>query len=324
MTNTTNSILVHLNMEIAVRNIEDLYTNTLTEETKRSYMQTIKEFFNVQELHMISVEDMQRVTPDMANAYAHALLDKGISKATINKKLSALQNFYKFLCRRNIGIMTYNPFSTDEGAIRFKNASKDYSNKRVLSAQEVKALFDSAKSEEGIVGLRDLLILEMLATTGMRRAEICGIKIGDIKLNLGKKIIEITGKGDKTRMIVVSNKVDKLITDYLDARGVTYQDKDLPLITTHSPRGTGEPMTPNTVYRVVKKHADNAGIDADSISPHALRATYATTVYDQLDMNVNTIRELMGHSSVATTQRYIKSVNMIRNNPADTLDNMFK
>ncbi|MEE1071217.1 MAG: tyrosine-type recombinase/integrase [Cellulosilyticum sp.] len=324
MTNTTNSILVHSNMEIAPVSIEDLYTNTLTAETKRSYMQTIKEFFNVQELHEISIEDMQCVTPDMANAYAHKLLDKGIAKATINKKLSALQNFYKFLCRRNIGIMTYNPFSTDEGCIRFKNASKDYSDKRVLAPEEIKALFDSARNVGGIIGLRDLLILEMLATTGMRRAEICGIKIGDIKLNLGKKIIEITGKGDKTRMIVVSGKVDKLIDEYLDARGVTYKDKDLPLLTTHSPRGTGKPMTANTVYRAVKAHADNAGIDADSISPHALRATYATTVYDQLDMNVNTIRELMGHSSVATTQRYIKSVNMIKNNPADTLDNMFK
>lgn len=324
MTNMTNSILVHSNMEIAPVNIEDLYTNTLTAETKRSYMQTIKEFFEVNELSQISIEDMQKVTPDMANEYAHRLLDKGIHKATINKKLSALQNFYKFLCRRNIGICSYNPFSTDEGAIRFKNASKDYSDKRVLSAEEVKALFESARNTEGIKGVRDLLILELLATTGMRRAELCGIKIGDIKLNLGKKVIEITGKGDKTRMIVVSGNVDKLIDQYLTARGVTYQDKDLPLLTTHSPRSTGKPMTANTVYRAVKEHADNAGIDADSISPHALRATYATTVYDNLDMDVNTIRQLMGHSSQNTTIRYIKSVNMIRNNPADKLDNMFK
>lgn len=324
MTNMTNSILVHSNMEIAPVNIEDLYTNTLTAETKRSYVQTIKEFFGVEDLSKISVEDMRKVTPDMANEYAHNLLSKGIHKATINKKLSALQNFYKFLCRRTIGIMTYNPFSTDEGCIRFKNASKDYSDKRVLSPEEVNRLFESARNTEGIKGIRDLLILELLATTGMRRAEICGIKVGDIKLNLGKKIIEITGKGDKTRMIVVSKNVDKLIDQYLAARGITYKDKDQPLITTHSPRGTGKPMTTNTVYRVVKEHADNAGIDADTISPHALRATYATTVYDELDMDVNTIRELMGHSSQATTQRYIKSVNMIKNNPADKLDNMFK
>lgn len=324
MTNTTNSILVHSNMEIAPVSIENLYTNTLTAETKRSYVQTIKEFFGVDDLSKISIEDMQKVTPDMANEYAHRLLNNGIHKATINKKLSALQNFYKFLCRRSIGIMSYNPFSTDEGCIRFKNASKDYSDKRVLSSKEVKALFDSARNTEGIKGIRDLLILELLATTGMRRAEICGIKIGDIKLNLGKKIIEITGKGDKTRMIVVSKAVDKLIDQYLNARGITYKDKDQPLLTTHSPRGTGKPMTTNTVYRAVKEHADNAGIDADSISPHALRATYATTVYDELDMDVNTIRELMGHSATQTTIRYIKSVNMIRKNPADKLDDMFK
>lgn len=324
MTNMTNSILVHSNMEIAPVNIEDLYTNTLTAETKRSYMQTIKEFFGVNELSQISIEDMQKVTPDMANEYAHRLLDKGLSPATINKKLSALQNFYKFLCRKSIGIMTYNPMNVDEGCIRFKNTTKNYSDKRTLTPEEVKALFESARNTDGIKGIRDLLILELLATTGMRRAEICGIKVGDIKLNLGKKIIEITGKGDKTRMIVVSKNVDKLIDQYLAARGITYKDKDQPLITTHSPRGTGKPMTANTVYRAVKEHADNAGIDADSISPHSIRHTYATTVYENINHDVNLLQSLMGHSSSSTTRRYIHTSEVITKNPANKLDELYK
>lgn len=318
------NIMEHRNYELQPVQLEDMYTKTLTEETKRSYMQTIKEFFGVEELNQISIQDMQSVTPDVANDYAHKLLAKGLKKATINKKLSALQSFYKFLCRRAIGVMPYNPFDPAEGSIRFKNASKDYSDKRVLSAEEVKGMFESARNTDGITGIRDLLVLELLATTGMRRAEICSINVGDIKLNLGKKIIEITGKGDKTRMIVLSGSADRLIDKYLDARGVSYSDKDEPLIVAHGNRANGSRLTTQGIYRIVKQHAEQAGIDADTISPHCLRATYATTVYDQLDMNVNDIRELMGHSSVATTQRYIKSANMIKNNPADKLANMFK
>ena len=319
-----NNIMEHRNYELQPVQLEDMYTKTLTEETKRSYMQTIKEFFGVDELNQISIQDMQSVTPDDANNFAHKLLEKGLKKATINKKLSALQSFYKFLCRRAVGVMTYNPFDPSEGSIRFKNASKDYSDKRVLAPEEIKKMFESAKNTPGVAGIRDLLVLELLATTGMRRAEICGINVGDIKLNLGKKIIEITGKGDKTRLVVLSGSADKLIDEYLAARKLTYNNKDKPLIVAHGNRANEQRLTTTGIYRIVKQHASQAGIDADTISPHCLRATFATTVYEKLNMNVNDIRELLGHAASSTTQRYIKSVNMIKNNPADKLDSMYK
>lgn len=307
-----NEILVHQNNELAKINIEEAYTRQLTEQTKRSYVQTIKEFFGKNNINDITVEEMQAVTPDMVNQYAHNLLYNGLSKATINKKLSALHNFYKFLCRRMVGVCAYNPFSTDEGAIRFKHTTKTYSDKRALSPEEVHLLFQSAKDTEGIVGTRDLLILMLLATTGARRAELCGIKIGDIHTNNGKKIIEILGKGNKTRIIVLSKGVEELIDKYLVARGLTYKDKEMPLITSHSHRSEpNEFITTNTIYRAVKTHADRAGIDADTISPHNLRHTFATVSYKELGISKDSLQELMGHSSSATTQRYIAASNMI-------------
>ena len=319
-----NELIMTSKYELAKQqNIEDMYTKTMTEKTKRSYMQTIKEFFEVQELSDVTVEDMQQVTPELANLYAHKLIEKGLSKATVNKKLSSLQNFYKFLCRRDIGIMTYNPFETNQGAIRFKNASKQYTDKRILTPDEIKTMICLAEKNNTIIGMRDTIVLLMLSTTGMRREELCSINIGDIRTYLGKKIIEITGKGDKRRLVVLSDKLVRLIDAYIKARGLTSKDKSAPLIASHGNRNCGNVDT-NTIYRVVKKYARLAGIDESTISPHAFRATYATILRDDLDMPVDDIQELMGHSNRQTTQRYIKSVKVIKDNPANKLNGMFE
>ena len=196
-----NNILVQGNTQLATVNVEEMFTNTLGKETKRAYVQAIKEFFG-KDLCNITIEDMQAVTPEMANKYAMNLLNNGLKRTSINRKLSALHSFYKFLCRRSVGIMTYNPFDSDEGCIRFKNAQKNYIAKRALVADEVKTMFDLAKMDNSIIGVRDLLVLELLATTGMRRAEVCEIKIGDIQLTQGVYAINIVGKGNKERIIV--------------------------------------------------------------------------------------------------------------------------
>lgn len=316
--------LTTMQHEVAQMNPYDLYTNTLTPMTKKNYISTIKGFFGVEDLSQITIDMLQSVTPEIVNLWANKQLEEGVAKSTINNKLSGLQNFYKFLCRRNIGIMSYNPFETSQGAIRFKNASKDYSDKRILSSKEMKKIFKEAEKEGGIIGARDLLVLELLATTGMRRAELCSIKIGDITTNMGTKLIQITGKGNKKRIVVISETVDVLIKNYLKLRGVSYQDKELPLIISHSSNADPtEHVTTMTIYRIVKKYADKAGLDADTISPHCMRATFATTSYGELGMDSDTIRELMGHTSQTTTQKYIKALRMVKTNPANKLDKMF-
>lgn len=320
----STELITTTNNEITKVDFCDMYTNTLTPITKMNYVSTIKEFFGVSDLSQITIEQIQSVTPDIANQYAHKLLAEGNAKSTINRKLSALHNFYKFLCRRNVGVMSYNPLSTDEGCIRFRNATKDYSDKRVLNQEEVVKLFKSAAKEGGILGKRDLLVLQLLATTGMRRAELCGIKIGDITTMSGKHIAQITGKGDKSRVIVIAEHVYELIKEYLNIRGVSMKDKELPLIISHS--SNADPtkhVDTTTIYRIVKKHADRAGIDADTISPHCIRATFATTAYAELGADKDTLQELMGHTSVSTTSRYIKAVKMLDNSPAEKLANMY-
>jgi integrase/recombinase XerC len=215
-----NIILIEKNLPEVKDNLEHIYTRTLTDETRRAYISTIKEFFHVESINDISTDMIQSVTPYIANDWANELYKNGLSPATINKKLSSLQNFYNFLCRHTINIMKYNPFATNEGCIRFKNAIKNYSDKRALSPEEVTRVFESVEIPEDktsvsyLLAMRDLIVLELLATTGMRRAELTPIKVGDIKPYTGKYIVNITGKGNKTRVMVIANKVKKHIDDY--------------------------------------------------------------------------------------------------------------
>ena len=300
-----NNILVQENTQLTTVNVEEMFTNTLGKETKRAYVQAIKEFFG-KDLCNITIEDMQAVTPEMANKYAMNLLNNGLKRTSINRKLSALHSFYKFLCRRSVGIMTYNPFDSDEGCIRFKNAQKNYIAKRALVADEVKTMFDLAKMDNSIIGVRDLLVLELLATTGMRRAEICEIKIGDIQFTQGVYAINIVGKGNKERIIVASNEVMGIINKYINMRGITMKDKDEYLLVSHANRKSGSgKVSTNMIYRIVKHYAELADIDPDTISPHTLRHTFATQGLRQ-GANIYTIKFLLGHTSVMTTERYIE------------------
>lgn len=317
-----NNILVQGNTQLETVNVEEMFTNTLGKETKRAYVQAIKEFFG-KDLCNITIEDMQAVTPEMANQYAMNLLNNGLKRTSINRKLAALHSFYKFLCRRSVGIMTYNPFDTDEGCIRFKNAQKNYIAKRALVTDEVKTMFDLAKMDNSIIGIRDLLVLELLATTGMRRAEICEIKIGDIQLTQGVYAINIVGKGNKERIIVASNEVMGIINKYMNMRGITMKDKDEYLLVSHANRKSGSgKVSTNMIYRIVKHYAELADIDPDTISPHTLRHTFATQCIG-MGTPIQDVQQLMGHASINTTELYNHSFNIINNNPAEKLTSMY-
>lgn len=326
-----NLVITNMNSIVKVEheNIESMYTNTLTVETKRSYMSTIREFFNVSEMSDITIEMLQAVDPYKANDWANSLIDKGNSPATINKKLSALQNFYNFLGRRTVGIMTYNPFSTNEGCVRFKNAIKAYSDKRALDPTEVVSLLRSVKfpknkdSKKYALALRDLIVMKLLVTTGMRRAEITGIKIGDIKIIYGRHVVEITGKGDKTRPMIISKSIKKDIDNYIEARGLTYRDADMPLITNHTSNGEENAViTEMTIYRIVKKYADISGIGVDDIAPHNLRHTFCTESL-KMGIDIHSVQDLMGHTNVETTRRYEHLVRTITDSPADALTDLY-
>lgn len=299
--------------------LEERYTNTLSEGTKQMYMSTIRNFFGVHSLNEIKQDDIVSVTVDMANAWAKYMYEEEkLSVATINNKLGAMCNFYGYLCRKSVGIMQYNPFCTSEGCVRYKN-TKNYSDHRTLSEEEIIALVSYKADSTKLEDVRNRVIILMLVTMGLRRAELVSIKINHIVKEFGRYMVTIVGKGNKARKLEIAPQVYVVLRQYLTLRGINNLDNNGWLFISHAQNATGDALSAQSVRLVLKKVAKECGLKNDDIHPHMLRHTYATTIYMDSMVDGKTLQDLMGHSSMNTTNRYINASKSIANSPATAL-----
>ena len=153
-------------------------------------------------------------------------------------------------------------------------------------------------------GIRDYAILLTLLTTGLRKAEVCDLKIGDLKTYRNQAVTDIIGKGQKFRRIPLESKTLISIQDYSRASG-NGTDPDHPVFYTLGKHGPyeGKPLTPKAVDCLVKSLATKALI-RKRIHPHVIRHTFATTLLDKGN-DLKTVQALMGHSHIRTTERYL-------------------
>jgi len=301
----------------------DIYSKTLSNNTRKAYIKDLKDFYSVSDLNNITMEQVLSVNVSSAQQFRESLMAKGFKPSTVNRKLTSLSNFYNFLCMHEVGIMSYNPFSTKEGLRRVKQ-NKRYSNTRCLTKDEVSMMVQASLSNQSIEGIRNSLVVLLMATTGMRRSELINIKIGDIKKTCGKDVIEIVGKGEKERYVVVSTIVKKIINRYLNLRKLTYQDRDNYLLVNHSKRYYNEEhsITDKTIYNIIKEIASKSGIDTDNLSPHCLRHTFITESLS-LGCKLEDVQDIVGHADISTTRRYDHTNRVINNNPAEKLEQLF-
>lgn len=294
----------------------DELSKQLTKNTKKAYINDIKDFFGIKNTKDLTIEMVRNVTVTDANIFAEQLYEKGLSTSTINRKLQALSKFYSLLMRRDIRLVEYNPFDPKEGAVRFKINS--YSKSKTLTKEDIELMLKELNSDKSIIGLRNRIILYLLLTTGMRRDEIANIRIGQIKQTQGKYIIEFTGKGRKERFVVLAKEIKQMIDEYLNKRGISYNDKDLPLFISHSTNADPtKPITTETIYQLIKSLSKKAGLD-ESISPHDFRHTYVTQSIE-MGIPLETIQDRVGHSDIKTTRRYDHTLRIIKDNPADAI-----
>lgn len=320
---------VELAKKTALGQQAELYTKSLTENTRRAYVKDVCDFFGVTELNKVTVDQVTSVNVSSAMEFRDRLQGEGKALSTINRKLTSLSAFYSFLCRYEVGIMQYNPFSSKEGLSRMAQ-SKRYSNTRCLTVEEVQKLVRVTLEGTDIEAIRNRIIVLLLATTGMRRAEITSIKIGKIRMSHGKDIIEIRGKGDKERIVVISPTIKVMIDKYVQLRGLSYDNKEHYLLASHTSNvdhfkevgASPKPITTQAVYNVIKKVADRAGIHADDVSPHCLRHTWFTEALES-GLPIQDVADMGGHSDLSTTRRYDHTKRVISNNPADMLANKF-
>lgn len=233
----------------------------------------LTDFFSVKHAHVRS--------------WVVSLMDADMSEKSVNRKIATLKSFYKFLLAR--GYVESNPASL----VKPLKTPKDLPS--FLKESETVNLLDKITFDASFDGLRDKLILELLYGTGIRLAEILGLREGDV--NFYEKTIKVLGKRNKERIIPVGNSLIQLVETYLQHK------KDAGIQGAHLlVTDRGEQLYPMFIYRKVKKYL-SAVTTLSKKSPHVMRHTFATHLLNK-GADLNAVKDLLGHTSLAATQVY--------------------
>ncbi len=232
-------------------------------------------------------------------AWRKQLENRGFGAATIRRKLSALASLFEFLCEKNS--VEANPVDGVKRPAMGSNEGKS----PALSDERAKQLLD-VPSPTTLKGMRDRAILSALLFHGLRRAELCGLMVGDIQERRGVKHFRVEGKGGKTRFIPVHLHTIQRIGDYL-AKSAHGEDATAPLfwpVKNPAFATTRKRLTGQAIHKdIVRKYARKIGISLSAICVHGLRATAATNALDH-QADIAKVQEWLGHSSISTTRLY--------------------
>ncbi len=216
-------------------------------------------------------------------SYLVELHRQGLKKSSMARKLAVLRSFFKYLRRE--GLLKANP------AKLVNIPRQDKPLPSFLTVDQATALMDSPTSRDRF-SLRDKAILETFYSTGIRLSELVGLNIEDIDFDSG--LARIRGKGKKERIVPIGSKAIEAIKKYLEVKGAA-QGQAIFL------NRAGARLTARSVARIVKRYLSRVGLP--EASPHGLRHSFATHLLEE-GVDLRSIQELLGHSSIATTQRY--------------------
>lgn len=263
------------------------YERNYSEETIKSYREDLRQF---EEFAREEIGDSapSEVKDELVREWIVSLMDRGYTSTSINRKLSSLRSFYKFLLRK--GEVAVNPLQKITGP----------KNKKPLPAflreSDMDRLLDEVDFGEGFKGCRDHMIIEMFYATGVRLSELIGLDNKDV--DFSSSLIKVTGKRNKQRLIPFGEELKIAMTEYVDVR-----NEAVPVRTdAFFVRENGERLSRSIVENLVKRNLSKV-VTLKKRSPHVLRHTFATTMLNH-DAELGAIKELLGHESLATTEVY--------------------
>ncbi|MBU1374005.1 MAG: tyrosine-type recombinase/integrase [Bacteroidetes bacterium] len=218
------------------------------------------------------------------------LMDENIDARSINRKISALRSFYKFLIKEN--------FLTENPVIKVQTPKVAKKLPTFIPDEKLNSLLDSENSfSDDFSGLRDKMVIELLFGTGIRLSELLNLTINSVKAQ--ERTIKVLGKRNKERIVPVNQSLFSLIENYnLEKNKQEFSNNSNLLIVTN----TGAAAYPKLIYRLVQKYLSTIST-LDKKSPHVLRHSFATSLLNK-GADINAIKELLGHSNLAATQVY--------------------
>lgn len=257
--------------------------------TLNAYQVDLKQFIQFLEAdyHIFKESD---VTDQMIRSWLAYLMDKGLSAKSVNRKTSSIKSFFRYLMRQ--GIIDNNPSILVQGPKQKKRLPI------IIEERKMKMLSNKVIDQEDFEEVRDKLIMELFYLTGIRRAELIGLTVTNVDLEKGQ--IKVLGKRNKERIIPIGNSLSPILKTYFNLRESIVNDKE------SSPwvflTKKGKKIYPKLVYRIVNTYLSTVSTQ-DKKSPHVLRHTFATHMLNN-GADLNAVKELLGHASLAATQIY--------------------
>jgi integrase/recombinase XerC len=232
-------------------------------------------------------------TEDISSAYVRSWLaslkDKKVSSRSVNRKISTLQSYFKYLLKT--GMISKTPMA---------NIHVPKTSKRLpvfVESEDMKQLFSNIEFPDDWQGKTDRLMLSIFYQTGMRLSEL--INLREDKIDFGNRTLKVLGKGSKERIIPANPVLVSEIRDYMNAKRKTIDQADKDFLLTNE---KGKKLYPKYAYLAVKKYLALI-TTIDKKSPHVLRHSFATHLMNG-GADLNSVKELLGHSSLAATQVY--------------------
>lgn len=263
------------------------FERNYSEKTIVSYgidLAKFEEFFNGVDENV----DFTTVDGDLVRAWVMNLMEQGYTSTSVNRKLSSLRSFYRFLLKK--GVVQADPMLRVVGP----------KNKKPLPAflkeSEINRLLDEVPFKEDFTGCRDKMILEMFYATGMRLSELIGLD--DVDVDFSASLIKVTGKRNKQRLIPFGEELRQAMLAYIKVRDEAIPEK----VEAFFVLPNGRRMYASKVYQLVKRNLSKV-VSLKKRSPHVLRHTFATSMLNN-DAELGAVKELLGHSSLTTTEIY--------------------
>lgn len=256
--------------------------------TVKAYHRDIEEFtsFCLEEYEITIIE---RVDYPIIRSWIVCLVNTSISNRSVNRKIASLKAYYRFLQR--IEKITANPLAKHKALKTSKKIEVPFSE------LEMQNVLQQIFFKDDFEGHRDKLIIELLYTTGIRRAELINLKLTDI--DLSRNTILVLGKRNKERIVPLLSSSKELLIAYLDERKSLDRIFDERFVFLSK---AGVKIYETLVYRVINKYLSEVSSKVKK-SPHILRHTFATHLLNK-GADLNSVKELLGHSSLASTQVY--------------------
>lgn len=237
------------------------------------------------------VTDLKEVNYPLVRAWVVRLVDLGLSKSSVNRKISSLKAFYRFLQKTKQ--LEISPLAKHKALKTSKKIQLPFSETEMEDAL-------AQLPAEGFEGLRNRLMVELFYSTGIRRSELINLKLQNLDLSAG--LLKVRGKGNKERFIPVLPSVAVSVRAYLPERKLIENDHSESFLFLTS---RGVKVYDSLVYRTINNYFRGVSSKIKK-SPHILRHSFATHLLNQ-GAHLNAVKELLGHSSLAATQVYTHS-----------------